>query len=356
MKPRITKTGPVTKNGNTWRFAYYVQGDIRRRWKRLGHCTSKRDADLKKQTWLNKAMVQPIKHTSSDPYTLWEWLVYMRDVVLVDRADGTQQTYSGTSHKLLQSVGDKPLPQITTADAQRFKSDLIANRLAGRQGDKGRQIKSAATVKRHLVTASSIFNEAVRTQLIDDNPFAGVTVMVEKPLGDWYYISHAESELLMTSCWTIYQRVAIAMARWAGLRRGEIRVAQWDDIDLGESSMRVRSDKTKRTGNSSRRVPINDRLMAVLQQARIARSGPLVCGPNMASRKNMTEMLRRVMARAGVDWEAPWHDLRRSRCQDLADAGIPVKDAASIMGHSVNVMMAYYLQAEGEGFKKAKAV
>lgn len=82
-----------------------------------------------------------------------------------------------------------------------------------------------------------------------------------------------------------------------------------------------------------------------------------VCGVRIGHGSTLTNTLIAIIARAGLErWESPFHDLRRSRAQDLADAGVPPKEAASMMGHSVEVMMRFYVKARSGGWAKAQAV
>ena len=370
--PRIKRVGELTtksvnmRNGNAvkyWKVRLLLVDGKRKdhiigRVGRGEGCMSRQQAKTELANFMREAVNRPVATLKQGRATLRAWCDHVADEVKSGAKPATRSIYKTVGRYLVEAMGaDTRLTTIDKQHAERFKARLSAGELAdARVSGNNQTVTSAATVKKYITTARAIFNEAVRAREIDDNPFADVDVLVPESRDEWHYVTHDEAEALLAQCSNVGWQAMVALCRWGGLRRGEARDLEWSTVDLEARTMRVWTAKTERTRSSGnwRTVPINDRLLSVLGDARMVLGKYVVT--DHVGRSVLDKTLRAVMRRAGVAWGDPFHDLRRARCQDLAAAGVPVKDAAEMMGHSVAVMMRYYVRATSAGFNHAMAV
>ena len=185
-----------------------------------------------------------------------------------------------------------------------------------------------------------IFGLAVRLEQIPTNPFehvkSGGTVASE-----WRYIPLDELDRILAACPDDDWRRAFALARLAGMRRGEILRLTWGDV--GGSTIRVLPEvvggvRREGTKQRTRTVPVQPRLSRKLKGG-----GPrdeLVC---RIPTENLHRTALSIVRRAGVEvYAKPFHTLKKSLASDWLGEGLPVSDVAQWLGDSVDVLMKHY--------------
>jgi integrase len=313
-------TVEVKRRGVTytyWRF-FYTLRDGQRKPKIVGNAAKVNSvqASAAKQAFLNRAVNAPVASTGRI-MSLREWLWHFKENVITDRATTTQKIYSTTSRYLLASMnGSLKLTAIQKRHAEKFKTDLIKNRLGKANKSSSKQdIASMATVARHVTTATAIFNAAVDAREMDFNPFKGVDVLVPVAAETESYVSREAMYQLLAACKGVHWEALLALCRWGGLRQQEARWQKWAHVDLEKRTMRVYGKKISRTKKTAedvtRDVPINADLYAVLLRASAARQSEFVCGGRIAKGSQAGRTLRQLMARLGVHWDDPFHDMHR---------------------------------------------
>ena len=92
---------------------------------------------------------------------------------------------------------------------------------------------------RALVMCNRFYKWAIRTERAKTNPFAGIRLLREERSGDIAYCSREERDRIVRlarengeSDW-----LAVPLAFYAGLRRGEAYRADWQDVIAGLSPM-----------------------------------------------------------------------------------------------------------------------
>lgn len=139
-------------------------------------------------------------------------------------------------------------------------------------------------------------------------------------------------------------RVALAIAWSTGARLGEISGADWADVDLTRGTIRLCGKTGPRT------IPL---VGAGLREAKAFpfedRVGRIV------ARETLVRNLASLCERAGV---RPFsiHGIRRLTVDTLLRSGVDIATAASITGHTPQVMLAYYRQATADDRVEAMAV
>jgi integrase len=148
--------------------------------------------------------------------------------------------------------------------------------------------------------------------------------------------------------WAILDVIDGDAPRWAGVafrlylltgaRPGELAALTWRDLDAEAGEIRVTHGKT-----GARNIPADPRLLAEILAARpaAARDGDRVLPPS--ARSGLARYLDRASEAAGVPRITPYA-MRRYAVRSLIRAGVPIKVAAEIMGHSPLVMLRSYEQ------------
>lgn len=277
----------------------------------------------------------------------------------------TFDTHKREAARLVEALGAKQLRQITKSDVEAV--------LLTRSGMSKKAVNTTYT------TFHQIFLAAIGDRVILFDPMAGL----EKPEGtegshraieDW------EKEMILAH-WQDHRGGLMAMLLlFTGLRRGEACALNWEDVDFDASLIHVREAVSfvgaqairgdTKTEAGVRDIPILPPLLPVLLAHRKER-GP-VC--TSAAGEALTESAcrslwssflyflsetkcgvskrslvraNRLAAKASPELYSPdhpkftWedvqirlHDLRHTYCTMLFDAGVDVKTAQYLMGHS----------------------
>lgn len=139
-----------------------------------------------------------------------------------------------------------------------------------------------------------------------------------------------------------YRNAALVSVMWAtGIRRNELALARYEDVDLRESTLRVMHSKSKRERVVPFDTPTRRALLEYFMRERGDLPGPLF---NMSS-DAMKSVLKRLAERAGVDVTS--HDFRRGFAARMRAGGLDVAHVARALGHSTLTMSLRYSE-EGE--------
>ena len=118
-------------------------------------------------------------------------------------------------------------------------------------------------------------------------------------------------------------RVILDLARFAGLRRKEIALMEWRDVDLEERTMFVRHAK----GSRSRAVPFGERLWVTLSSYEYNFGGRLFqLLPN-----GVSQVVKRLANRARVKLHI--HQLRHLYATELLRRGASIRVVQELLGH-----------------------
>lgn len=147
----------------------------------------------------------------------------------------------------------------------------------------------------------------------------GVKTARPVPFEGTPFTEEEEARIFAAAAGTEYE-VPVALARWAGLSRGDLKAIVWAEVDFDAGLIRRRRQKT----GYGKPIPIAPPLLAVLERHR-ATHGP-VCRDMP---QKWTEAFKRLLRRAGVGGDAygAWHRLRHTygmwlgRNTDPATAG-----------------------------------
>jgi integrase len=301
-----------------------------RRWVSLPNKTAaQRWGEQREQELIKQAMLPAPPEVKEVP-TLNEFAPrFMRE-----HAVANQLKPSGIHHKevifrvhLLPQLGQRRLDRIDNPDVQQLKYAL--------------REKSAHTVNNVLTLLNVVLKKALEWGVIDTMPCT--IKLLRTPPGSLKVFDLEQYERLIEAATNRLPEalLIVLLGGDAGLRSGEMRALQWDDVDFqtgraGQITVR-RSEwhgqTTSTKGNRTRFVPMTTRLGAALKRHQHLR-GPLVLhrkdGKPMAEH-HLEEVLRGALRDAGL--KGGPHVLRHTFCSLAIANGLSVKEVQQLAGH-----------------------
>jgi len=134
------------------------------------------------------------------------------------------------------------MDKINTRTLQKFIND-ISNEIIPKGRTNAGQKLSAKNVKHHLTLISTIFNYAVKQQMVSANPCANVALPApDRKELEIYTVEEAQRLLLLLSQEPeneLKHVLFFSIAMFTGLRRGEILGLEWKDFDFNSNIVTV---------------------------------------------------------------------------------------------------------------------
>ncbi|MBY0587248.1 tyrosine-type recombinase/integrase [bacterium] len=271
------------------------------------------------------------------------------DAYIAERVDVKPQTLINMRRAhvaLVEHFGEgKPLSTITGGDADAFRLALLGKGLADN------------TVRRTCGRARQFFKAAIRSELIQRNPFDGIKCAVGANPKRRRFISRADSQKVLDACPNAEWRLIFALSRFGGLRCPSEHLAlRWGDVDWEHNRLIVQSPKTERhEGKASRIMPIFPELLPHLRDAfdRADAGTEFVVAHKRGAGVNWRTQLERIIQRAGLQpWPKLFHNLRATRETELAES-FPLHVVCAWIGNSPTIAAKHYLQVTDEHFDRA---
>ena len=227
--------------------------------------------------------------------------------------------------RILPFLGRKALDEINQDDVATLRRRLIDEGL------------SASSVNRHLGTVRRMFNLALKWQLFEGRNPAASPGMVREVHRDKYLTAEQTQALMRALDMERDQGAAAALALLTvtGARRSEIMLATWDNVDLERGMLTVPRAKNGR----ARFIPLSPFAVAILaRQAARRLPGNSHVFPSWRRCGRAIESVRAAWGRAkkaaGLPDDLRVHDLRHSFASALANAGTPLNEIGTVLGHT----------------------
>lgn len=266
------------------------------------------------------------------------------------RKDSTNGQLEDVARNLIQFFGaDRAITDINAGDAEEFRQWLKKSaRKVAEDAEPSGLAKN--TVRRRIGRAREFFAAAMRREIITVNPFAGEAVTVEGNPERQFFVPSDWIERCIQASNCEDWRIILAFARYAGMRSHEARIQRWEDIDIPNGRMIVRSNKTPPT----RVCPIFPELLPHLMRAReMAPEGAVYVQNRYSAEACVGTTLTKIIKRAGLEpWPKAMQNLRATRETELI-ARYPIRDVASWLGNSAPIAMKHYAMAMKESFERA---
>lgn len=210
-----------------------------------------------------------------------------------------------------------------------------------------------ATVNRYLASLSSVFNYAVKHEVIDDHPMkAGKVEKLTEGNGRRRILNAEEEERLMEaargSAWPMLALV-VRLCMTTAARRSEVLNLRWQDVKIEESVAILATSKNGR----ARALPLVSDVRAALDEANKVRplaSDFVFFDPKSPDRpKNIDSVWRICRKQAGLlrDREDPLdcvylHSTRHTAVTRMLKGGANLAQAAVVSGHQTLAMLKRY--------------
>lgn len=281
---------------------------------------------------------------SADPsMTVEKWAERYFEFRAVELDDRTVVLQKHAVELFVKSIGPRRrLESITREDA------AMHRRLLGERSYQGKVI-GPATIAKHIRALRAIFGSrygAVRYGAIRFNPFDSERGLNPAIDDEVRYVTLEELDRVLADDRS-HTAIALAIARLAGLRPGEIARLQWRDVDFVHGRIHVRHTGQQTTKKRARTVPMSPRLRDVLQahhDAAPAKQKAVVELPE----HNLYNKIRQIVTMAGVEpWGSPIKTLRKNIETDWM-AEHPIMDVCKWLGHSPAVAQVHYHKARPE--------
>lgn len=246
---------------------------------------------------------------------------------------------------------DKPLADITPADAEDYRRSLL-------------KTLSPNTARRHCGRARQFFTYAVKKRLLVVNPFSELKgITVSGNAARMQFISRDVAAQVLDACPDAQWRLIFALSRFGGLRcPSEHLGLKWSDVDWARNRMRVPSPKTEHhEGKAERIIPLfpelRPHLEAAFDEAPEGTEYVVSRYRNVGKAgTNLRTQFLRILNRAGLTpWPKLFHNLRASRETELAGEH-PLHVVCQWIGNSQLIAAKHYLTVGESDFAKAAQI
>lgn len=260
--------------------------------------------------------------------------------------DGSAINLHACRTRMINYFGaDRDLRAITTADCEGWLTWL-------------REQFASSTTARTFRRGKQFLQSAVKSKMLQENPFAGIRVPGSHDTSKQVFISVADTKKILDELPPGDLRLIFALARFAGLRvPSEIGVLRWEDVLWDKNRIKVSSPKTEHIeGREYRFTPIFPDLLPYLRAAFEAAPAGTV---HVISRtychggSTMVRPIFRAIIKAGLArWPKTFVNLRSSLETELVER-FPLHVVTSWLGNTVKVAQKHYLQVTEEHFRRA---
>ncbi len=287
----------------------------------------------------------------------------------------TVDRYKQYKARTYAALGSLRMDKITTRHIQSFINNLQEPDIKDGGG-----VLSPKTVRGYLSFISTIFDYALKQDMLKDNPCQRVTLpALIKKEHDCYTLEEAQRFLdLLKNEHLIYQ-VFFTLAIFGGFRRGELMGLEWKDIDFDSGVINVQrtsqytkekgifTDTTK-TKKSQRSLKLPEDVITLLRQYKILQDQErLKCGDQWIKSDRLFvawngkpmnpntpfSWLWRFCERTGMK-KVNIHSFRHLNATLLITSGVDAKTVSASLGHSqVTTTLNIYTHTFAEAQAKA---
>lgn len=189
--------------------------------------------------------------------------------------------------------------------------------------------KKPGTIWTELVALRTVLNWAAGAKLIETAP---TVTIPKKPEPRDVFVSREELGKLLDAADLPHVKLYIVLAITTAGRMGAILDLTWDRVDFERGMIDLYNPKHERNAKGRALVPMNDSARAALAAAKPGALTPYVIewgGQKVAKVRKAIETASR---KAGVTCTP--HTLRHTSARWMAEAGVPMEEIASYLGHS----------------------
>ncbi|MBN2031588.1 tyrosine-type recombinase/integrase [bacterium] len=217
--------------------------------------------------------------------------------------------------------------------------DIDISGIKIKEVEKALNVYAPATQSILIRSLRAAFNFGIKRKKIEINPFKEIDIPQDKKLPDILTIK--EKDLIYSKITYPQIKIAFALARYAGLRRAEIKSLDWEDVLWDEDLIIIRNGKT----GQNQSVPIVPRLKEILNEYK---DEGQVITINVDS---ITHSIGKAMKEAGIRKHGAVHILRHSLGAELIQ-DFDIREVQEILRHSSITMTQRYTQISKKHLQK----
>ena len=246
---------------------------------------------------------------------------------------------SNLNNHVLPLIGAKKVAEVTRADIEMIKAAIREGKASARRKAKfrGRSIiiGGPGAANRTISLLSKMMGCSVDWGMRPDNPALRIKKYPEYRK-DRFLDSDEIRRLLKAleaaaeqGSETAHVVTCFRLLLFSGLRLGEIRDMQWEDLNLHRGTLRLHDSKT-----GARTVPLNNQALLVLQKHLPTKSGPYVIQSAAGlGRPALGKPWQRIRKLANIDETANIHCLRHTFASWAVMGGLSLAQTGALLGH-----------------------
>lgn len=327
-----------TKQGLKRFYADYRDLDNKRKQSVLNHAQTPKEAfnDLK---IIIRERYEPTKSSKSITKFREFAGIYLKDYAKVKkRSWKTDKSYLNAN--LVPYFGDYLLVDIKIHMIEKY------------QGKRLKDGVKKSTVNRELACLKKMFNKAIDWEFVKVNPVLKVEFFSEADNLKERVLSRDEERMLLETCPEHLKPIVIT-ALQTGMRRREILMMKWVNINLEDGYLRVPKEVSK--SGKDRVINFNGMLKTRLLMLKSlnGNSNFVFVNPKTGMPfQDIKKSFRGACERAGIEG-LRFHDLRHTYATRLAEQNVPITTIKELLGHSKISMTERYTHSSEEQKKKA---
>ena len=280
-----------------------------------------------------------IKDISYAPnLTFDDFLLKFESFIKAEKAPSTQARFRIAIRYLREVKRIDFLSDITPELLQTLKERLV-NKNKGAHG-----------INRDISALKTMMRTAEKWKLIGKQEWSLLS-KIRTPRGRVEFHNEEEIKKLIEAAPSFDWELVIRLGARAGLRRGEIAMLRWQDVNFKEHQIYVAPNKT----DMHRFVPISEDLYKALNVAKKRAKTPFVINIGEEhSRKTkdyLTSYYKKIAKSAGV--KSFLHKLRHTFASHLVQAGVDLYSVSKLLGHSSINMTEIYSHLAPKTLKDA---
>ena len=243
----------------------------------------------------------------------------------------------------LPHIGEKPIDSIVPADVLAFLAPLA--------------LEKPATAGKLKTQLGQVFKWAIAQGLRTDNP-ADQNINAALPRlstkNHHKALPYAEVpgavKIIRESGAWLGTKLAFELLILTATRSGEVRLAEWSEIDQGSQTWTVPGSRMK--SEREHRVPLSERAMEILEEARGLSDGDGLIFPSANGKALTDSTISKLLRENGI--RAVPHGFRSSFRDWCAEANVDRQTAESALAHSVgDATEAAYLRSDLFALRRA---
>ncbi len=332
-------------------------GDTKQKRKEI-YARTRREVNIKVAEL--EAMIRGQNYTDPSNITLEAFASRWVDMYCQKLAQTTQAYYRMTINKhIIPELGEIKLQSIRPIQIQNMvnrKSETLKNK----------------TIIKIMVILNRIMDEALKNKLITSNPCAQLRRLKKEEYVPNVY-TDKEIMFLLGAIQGTMDEIAVVLAAYLGLRRGEVFGLRWSDIDFKTGMISISETITRfdryvtkdpKSAAGIRTIKAPQFIMDLLKEWRMKSDKRFehICNDYLPGA--YSAHFNKLITKIGLP-PTRFHDLRHFNATMMMGNNIPDVVAASRLGHSDKSMTRYYqhtqksmddlaAQAIEESFNKAR--